>query len=228
MAIALSVKGLRVRHGPVEALHGIDLEFPAGAMTALVGRNGSGRSTLLNTLAGLVRPSRGVIVWRGRDITAWPADRRARAGLTLIPDRGGVFAGLSVADNLGLFAAGADRGPALDAFPVLARRLRQRAGTLSGGERQMLAVSRALLAPGEVLLLDELGQGLAPRVAARVYDVVADLAGSDRTVIVVERHTGATLARAETVYALSRGSVAFRGDPAEYLARTAARDHRRG
>ncbi|MFE3204934.1 ABC transporter ATP-binding protein [Embleya sp. NPDC055664] len=216
MPITLSVAGLRVRHGPVEALHGVDLDIPAGALTALVGRNGSGRSTLLDTLAGLVRPTAGTITWDGVDITAWPADRRARAGLTLIPERGGVFAGLSVADNLRLFADGRDTAPALTAFPVLADRLRQRAGTLSGGEQQMLAVSRALLTPARLLLLDELSQGLAPRVAAHLYDVVAGLATAERTVILVEQHTGEALRRAEVVYALSRGTITFGGDPTEY------------
>ncbi|MGW1994833.1 ABC transporter ATP-binding protein [Embleya sp. NPDC001921] len=216
MPIALSVTGLRVRFGPIEALHGVDLDFPSGAVTALVGRNGSGRSTLLNTLAGLVRPSAGRVVWHGADITAWPADRRAREGLTLIPERGGVFAGLTVADNLRLFADGADVEPALTAFPVLAERLSQRAGTLSGGEQQMLAVSRALLTPARLLLLDELSQGLAPRIAARLYEVVTTLATADRTVILVEQHTGEALERAEVVYALSRGTVTFRGDPTEY------------
>lgn len=216
MSIALSVTGLRVRYGPIEALHGVDLDFPSGAVTALVGRNGSGRSTLLNTLAGLVRPSAGRVVWNGTDITAWPADRRAREGLTLIPERGGVFAGLTVADNLRLFADGADVEPALTAFPILAERLSQRAGTLSGGEQQMLAVSRALLTPARLLLLDELSQGLAPRIAARLYEVVTTLATADRTVILVEQHTGEALERAEVVYALSRGTVTFRGDPSEY------------
>ncbi|MFE2865334.1 ABC transporter ATP-binding protein [Embleya sp. NPDC059259] len=216
MPIALSVTGLRVRYGPIEALHGVDLEFPAGAVTALVGRNGSGRSTLLNTLAGLIRPSTGRVLWNGVDITEWPADRRARAGLTLIPERGGVFAGLSVADNLKLFADGGDIGPALTAFPVLADRLTQRAGTLSGGEQQMLAVARALLTPTRLLLLDELSQGLAPRVAAHLYRVVTTLAAADRTVILVEQHTGEALTRAEVVYTLSRGTVTFRGDPTEY------------
>ncbi|MYS86510.1 ABC transporter ATP-binding protein [Embleya scabrispora] len=216
MPIALSVTGLRVRYGPIEALHGVDLEFPSGAVTALVGRNGSGRSTLLNTLAGLVRPSAGRVLWHGVDITGWPADRRARAGLTLIPERGGVFAGLTVADNLKLFADGGDIGPALAAFPILGDRLTQKAGTLSGGEQQMLAVGRALLTPTKLLLLDELSQGLAPRVAARLYEVVTTLADADRTVILVEQHTGEALDRAEVVYALSRGTITFRGDPTEY------------
>ncbi|WP_406287763.1 ABC transporter ATP-binding protein [Embleya sp. NBC_00896] len=218
MPIALAVKGLRVRHGPIEALHGVDLDFPAGAVTALVGRNGSGRTTLLDTLAGLVRPTAGLVTWNGADMTTWPADRRARAGLTLIPERGGVFAGLTVADNLHLFADGGDFAAALTAFPILGSRLGQRAGTLSGGEQQMLAVSRALLTPSKLLLLDELSQGLAPRVVAQLYEVVTSLAGTDRTVVLVEQHTGEALRRAEVVYALSRGTVTFRGDPTEFLA----------
>jgi branched-chain amino acid transport system ATP-binding protein len=231
MPIALSVKGLQVRYGPIEALHGVDLEFPAGAVTALVGRNGSGRTTLLNTLAGLVRPTFGTVTWHDRDITTWPADKRARAGLTLIPERGGIFAGLSVADNLAVFANGTngtarpqghDLEPALTAFPVLKARLTQKAGTLSGGEQHMLAVSRALLRPAKLLLLDELSQGLAPRVAAHLYEVVTNLATADRTVILVEQHTAEALRRAEVVYALSRGSVTFRGDPEEFVSHSQA------
>ncbi|MYW01965.1 ATP-binding cassette domain-containing protein [Streptomyces sp. SID3343] len=228
MPIAVSVNGLRVRYGPIEALHGVDLEFPAGAVTALIGRNGSGRTTLLNTLAGLVRPVAGTVTWLGEDITTWPADKRARAGVTLIPERGGIFPGLSVADNLTVFANGTDTTgrtqggdiePALAAFPVLEARLAQKARTLSGGEQQMLAVSRALLRPAKLLLLDELSQGLAPRIAGRLYEVVADLATADRTVILVEQHTGEALHRAEVVYTLSRGSVTFRGDPTEFRSR---------
>ncbi|WP_436773696.1 ABC transporter ATP-binding protein [Yinghuangia sp. YIM S09857] len=217
MPVSLSLHDVRVRYGPVEALHGIDLAFPEGAVTALLGRNGAGRSTLLRTLAGLLTPSSGRIEWNGRDITRRTAAERARDGLALIPDGHGVFAGLSVRDNLRVFADTDTIDPALDAFPVLRKRLGQRAGTLSGGEQQMLAVSRALLRPSRVLLLDELSQGLAPRVVAQLYDVVSELAAGQRTVVLVEQYAGEALRRADVVYVLRRGQVAFKGEPDELL-----------
>ncbi|NUU24163.1 MAG: ABC transporter ATP-binding protein [Streptomycetaceae bacterium] len=217
MPVALALHDLRVRYGPVEALHGIDLAFPAGAVTAVLGRNGAGRSTLLRTLAGLLSPATGRIEWDGRDITRWTASERARHGLALIPDGHGVFAGLPVRDNLRVFAGGGPVDPALDAFPVLRTRLGQRAGTLSGGEQQMLAVSRALLRPSRVLLLDELSQGLAPRVVAQLYEVVTQLAAGNRTVVLVEQYAGEALRRADVAYVLRRGRVAFAGEAGELL-----------
>ncbi|MEU8132572.1 ABC transporter ATP-binding protein [Streptodolium elevatio] len=217
MPVSLALHDVRVRYGPVEALHGVDLAFPAGAVTALLGRNGAGRSTLLRTLAGLLSPTTGRIEWDGRDVTRWTASERARDGLALIPDGHGVFAGLSVRDNLRVFASADTIDPALDAFPVLRKRLGQRAGTLSGGEQQMLAVSRALLRPSRVLLLDELSQGLAPRVVAQLYDVVSELAAGQRTVVLVEQYAGEALRRADVAYVLRRGRVAFAGEPGELL-----------
>ncbi|MDI2126368.1 ABC transporter ATP-binding protein [Yinghuangia seranimata] len=218
MPTALSLHGVRVSYGPVEALHGVDLAFPDGAVTALLGRNGAGRSTLLRTLAGLLTPTAGRIEWDGRDITRWTAAERARDGLALIPDGKGVFGGLSVRDNLTVFAGGAtDITPALDAFPVLRKRLAQRAGTLSGGEQQMLAVSRALLRPSRVLLLDELSQGLAPRVVGQLYEVVTQLAAEKRAVVLVEQYAGEALRRADVAYVLRRGQVAFAGEPGELM-----------
>lgn len=218
MPAALALRGVRVRYGPVEALHGVDLAFPAGAVTALLGRNGAGRSTVLRTLAGLLSPVAGTIEWEGRDVTRWTASERARDGLALIPDGHGVFAGLPVRDNLRVFAGGNSVDPALDAFPILRKRLGQRAGTLSGGEQQMLAVSRALLRPSRVLLLDELSQGLAPRVVAQLYEVVTQLAAGQRTVVLVEQYAGEALRRADVAYVLRRGQVAFAGEPEELLA----------
>ncbi|MCF2532994.1 ABC transporter ATP-binding protein [Yinghuangia soli] len=218
MPVSLALRGVRVRYGPVEALHGVDLAFPAGAVTALLGRNGAGRSTVLRTLAGLLSPAAGRVEWDGRDVTGWTASERARDGMALIPDGHGVFAGLPVRDNLLVFAGGNPVDPALDAFPVLRKRLGQQAGTLSGGEQQMLAVSRALLRPSRVLLLDELSQGLAPRVVAQLYDVVGQLAaGGQRTVVLVEQYAGEALRRADVAYVLRRGRVAFAGEPGELL-----------
>src|SRR5690348_12439897 len=144
--IELALRDIRVGYGAVEVLHGIDLDIPRGALTALLGPNGAGKTTLLSVLAGLQPLRSGSILWDGRDVTGAAADARARAGMTLIPERRGVFSELSVAENLEIFAAAdGSTAAAIDAFPVLGQRFAQRAGSLSGGEQQMLAMSRALL-----------------------------------------------------------------------------------
>jgi branched-chain amino acid transport system ATP-binding protein len=215
MSPAAALRGVRVRYGAVEALHGVDLTFGRGAVTALLGRNGAGRTTVLRALAGTVRPVAGRVEVGGTDVTRWTAARRARAGVALVPDRGGVFAGLSVRENLQVFAAGGSYEPALAAFPGLRGRLGLRAGAMSGGEQQMLALARVLVRPSRLLLLDELSQGLAPRVVARLYDVVSELADGTRSVVLVEQYAGEALRRADVVYVLRRGAVAFAGEPAE-------------
>ena len=174
----LALDALRVRYGPLEALHGVSLGFSQGEVTAVLGRNGAGKSTLLRAVAGYLRPSSGRVLWQGSDITRSSIGRRAAAGVMLIPDEGGVFRTLSVRENLELFAAGGDLTPAYDAFPDLRGLARRRAALLSGGEQQMLALSRALLAPWRLLLVDELSHGLAPLLAARLYGVLATLAAA--------------------------------------------------
>jgi branched-chain amino acid transport system ATP-binding protein len=216
MSLELSLRGLRAGYGAVEVLHGIDLDVPAGALTALLGPNGAGKTTLLSTVAGLLPVRGGRIDWAGRDLGATPPDERARAGMMLIPERRGIFATLSVRDNLEVFAGrGEDLAPALDAFPVLGRRLDQLAGSLSGGEQQMLAMSRALLGRPRLLLLDEISLGLAPRVTRQLFDVVGELAGAGTTVVLVEQYLDDALRLADVVYVLARGEVAFAGEPAE-------------
>jgi branched-chain amino acid transport system ATP-binding protein len=186
----LTIDALRVRYGPLEALHGVSLAIEPGCVTAVVGRNGAGKSTLLRTIAGHLRPAAGRIVWQGSDITRASLSRRAVAGLMLIPDEGGVFRGLTVQENLELFATAATRdlAPAFEAFPDLRTLSRRRAALLSGGEQQMLALSRALLAPWQLLMVDELSHGLAPHLATHLYAVLADLVGAhpDRTVLLAE------------------------------------------
>ena len=216
MSIELSIRGLRVGYGPVEVLHGIDLDVPAGALTALLGPNGAGKTTLLSVVAGLLPARSGHIRWAERDVVGTPADDLARAGMMLIPERRGIFATLSVRDNLEVFAGrGADLSAAIDAFPILGQRLQQLAGSLSGGEQQMLAMSRALLGQPRLLLLDEISLGLAPRVTRLLFDVVAGLAESGVTVVLVEQYLSDALRLADLVYVLSRGEVAFAGEPAE-------------
>ncbi|MQY13162.1 High-affinity branched-chain amino acid transport ATP-binding protein LivF [Streptomyces sp. RB5] len=214
MTVEIRLAGARVRYGPLEALHGVDLPVPAGRLTVLTGRNGSGRSTALRALAGTVTLSAGRVLWRGTDVTRLPAYARARRGMCLTPDTGAVFASLTVAENLAL--AGGDPSPALTAYPALARLLPRRAGTLSGGEQRMLAVSRALLSPARLLLFDEPAQGMSADVAARTHALLGELARAGRTVVVAEQSLPPKLAAAASVvHELRRGTVVFSGEPQE-------------
>ncbi|MDI3388839.1 ATP-binding cassette domain-containing protein [Streptomyces sp. B-S-A8] len=215
MSAELELRHARVRYGPLEALHGVDLAVAGGAVTVLTGRNGSGRTTVLRALAGTVPLSGGAVAWRGRDVTRLTAHARAALGLALVPDREAVFGSLSVAENLRLAARRAELGPALDTYPELRPLLSRAAGTLSGGEQRMLAVARALLSPAEVLLLDEPAQGMSPTVAARTYALLAALPA---TVLLAEQSLPAALRsapRAVVVHELRRGTVVFSGEAAE-------------
>ncbi|MFG2798860.1 ABC transporter ATP-binding protein [Streptomyces pseudovenezuelae] len=215
----LSLRRARVRYGPLEALHGIALTAPGPGLTVLLGRNGSGRTTALRALAGTVPLTDGSVVWDGVDVTRVPAYERARRGLCLVPERRAVFGSLTVRENLELAAPAPDLSLALDAYPQLAPLLPRRAGTLSGGEQRMLALSRALLARARVVLVDEPAQGMSPTVAARTY---ALLAGLDACVVVAEqRLPPVSHDRTTIVYELRRGAVVFSGEAAELRPRRA-------
>ena len=220
MSIELALRGVRVGYGAVEVLHGIDLDVPAGTLTALLGPNGAGKTTLLSAVAGLLPLRAGTIHWARRDVAGMATDERSRNGMLLIPERRGIFGSLTVHDNLEVFAGrAADLTTAFNAFPVLAERLGQQAGSLSGGEQQMLAMSRALLCKPNLLLLDEISLGLAPRVTRLLFDVVRDLAEAGTTVVMVEQYLSDALRLADIVYVLSRGEVAFAGEASELDAR---------
>ncbi|MDQ1044250.1 ATP-binding cassette domain-containing protein [Streptomyces sp. V4I2] len=224
MTVALELRHARVRYGPLEALHGVTLAAPGPGLTVLLGRNGSGRTTVLRALAGTVPLSGGAVLWDGTDVTRVPAFERARRGLCLVPERQAVFASLTVRENLELAAPAPDI--ALDAYPQLAPLLERRAGTLSGGEQRMLALSRALLARARVVLVDEPAQGMSPAVAARTYTLLASL---DACVVVAEQRLPPVLHhQAAVVYELRRGSVLFSGEAAEFRRREAADRTARG
>jgi branched-chain amino acid transport system ATP-binding protein len=212
---ALRMSGLRVRYGALEALHGIDLAFPARGVTLLLGLNGAGKTTLLNTIAGLLRPATGTLeadLGRMADLSRMAAADRANAGITLVPDGGGAFGRLTVAENLDLFAGrGGDRQAALAMFPELERHLTRRAGTLSGGEQQMVALSRAALTPWRLLLVDELSHGLAASLATRSYELLAEKAHGPRSVVLAEPNSRHLLHLADHVVVLRRGEVSFTG-----------------
>lgn len=207
----ISLRNARVRYGPLEALHGVTLAAPGPGLTVLLGRNGSGRTTVLRALAGTVPLSGGAVVWDGADVTRVPAHERARRGLCLVPERRAVFGSLTVRENLELTAP--DFASALDAYPLLRPLLPRRADTLSGGEQRVLALSRSLLARARVVLADEPAQGMSPAVAARTY---AMLGGLDACVVVAEQRVPPGLRGATAlVYELRRGSLVFGGEAAE-------------
>ncbi|MEU7512503.1 ATP-binding cassette domain-containing protein [Streptomyces sp. NPDC042898] len=212
MSVEMELRAARVRYGPLEALHGLDLPVPAATVTVLLGRNGAGRTTALRALAGTVRLSSGRVLWRGADVTRLPPHERARRGLCFVPDLRAVYEGLTVAENLALTAPGAP-APYPELIPLLSRP----AGTLSGGERRMLALSRALLGPARVVLVDEPSLGMAPPVAARTYGLLAALAVEHgAAVVLAEQRVPDGLPRGSLVHELRRGSRAACGEPSEF------------
>lgn len=215
MTAGIDVIHVRAGYGAVEALHDVTVSFPLGSVVALLGRNGAGKSSLLRVVAGTLAVDSGRVTWHGRDITEFSPHQRAAAGLTVVPDDPNVFLDLSVAENLALFGDGASPEPVYAAFPELSGKGRQRASTLSGGERQMLALGGLLLRPGAALLLDEVSRGLSASAIERLYRVLDDLATPDRTIVVVEQYHPDILRRADLIYVLSRGALAWAGERSE-------------
>ncbi|MFE1291856.1 ATP-binding cassette domain-containing protein [Streptomyces sp. NPDC058751] len=217
--MSIALRGARVRYGPLEALHGVSLAAPASGLTVLLGRNGSGRTTVLRALAGTVPLASGAVVWDGADVTRLPAFERARRGLRLVPERRAVFGSLTVRENLELGGAGLPA--ALEAYPELAPLLPRRAGTLSGGERRMLALARVLAARARVVLVDEPAQGMSPAVAARTYALLGAL---DACVVIAEQRLPPGLreraGRTTYVHELRRGAVVFSGEATETAVRS--------
>ena len=213
----LRLEGVCAGYGRVEVLRSIDLTVPAGAAVALLGANGAGKTTLLRVAAGLLTPTQGRILIDGRPVERSRAHARARAGLCLIPEGRGIFRPLTVEENIAMFAGGRGLRAAVDrvtaAFPVLGERLAQRAGTLSGGQQQMLAVSRALLSDAPLVLADELSVGLAPLVVEEIFAAIHDLRRRGRSLLVVEQYVDRALDLADYVYILHKGEVVFVGEP---------------
>jgi branched-chain amino acid transport system ATP-binding protein len=215
----LEIADLAMRYGRIEALRGIDLTVAAGELVALVGANGAGKSTLLHVIAGLQPASRGRIEFAGADITKLPAEARVRLGIVQVPEGRQVFSSLSVEDNLRLGAftrrrAEADAGleAAYDRFPILRERRRSPAGALSGGQQQMLAIARALMARPRLLLLDEPSMGLSPLLVDEIFEAVLRLRAEGTTVFLVEQNAAAALSVADRGYVLETGRVILAGD----------------
>jgi branched-chain amino acid transport system ATP-binding protein len=226
----LTVRGLSLAYDGIVAVRALDLDIAAGERVAVIGANGAGKSTTLKGLAGLMRPRAGTIRLHGEDITARPAHDRVRRGISLVPEGRGVFARLTVAENLDMGAylrADADLASDLERcyamFPRLRERREQLAGTLSGGEQQMLAIARALMSRPALLLLDEPSMGLAPIVTARIFEAIADIAESGVAVLLVEQNARAALELADRGYVLESGEVTSTGPARDLLASAAVR-----
>ena len=218
----LEVRDLHVSYGRLTALTGVDLVVPAGALVAMLGPNGAGKSTLLKAIAGLVG-GKGEIRVAGERVDKLPANRRAKKGICLIPEGRGIFPALTVSENLKLALNGSasEGGPerVFEEFPVLAERRTQLAGTLSGGEQQMLALARAVGSDPTLLMADELSLGLAPKIVAQINDLLKALHEKDqRTILMVEQYATHALRVADLVYILGRGKLVWAGEPDELRA----------
>jgi branched-chain amino acid transport system ATP-binding protein len=218
MSVEVELRAARVRYGPLEALHGVDLAFPAGRVSVLIGRNGAGRTTALHAIAGAVPLSSGRCLWQGDDVSGLPAYRRARLGLAFVPSEHAVFGSLTVAENLGSSTTRAADAEVEQTFPELLPLLDRRAETLSGGQQQLVALCRALLRHPRLLVLDEPDRGLAPAVVARLHQRLLEVAVEGRTVVLAAQTLPATLTAAGVVHVLHRGRVAFSGEPGELAA----------
>ena len=224
MSAALEVEGLSVAYGKVEALQRASLRVAEGSIVTVIGPNGAGKTTLLGAIMGLL-PSRGTVRYAGAALERTPTEDRVELGMCLVPERRELFAGMSVEDNLrlgafhrrrdGARAIAADVAEVYARFPRLQERSRQLAGTLSGGERQMLALGRALMAKPRLLLLDEPSLGLAPRMVREIFRIIADLKRTGVSMLLVEQNACAALQVADYGYVLETGEIALQGAAAE-------------
>jgi branched-chain amino acid transport system ATP-binding protein len=217
-------------YGKIEALHGVSLSVAEGEIVSLIGANGAGKSTLLMTLCGNPRASSGSIRYRGEELSGQPTSRIMRKGIAVVPEGRRVFARLTVEENLAMggFFAGDELGArlenALQLFPRLRERLQQRAGTLSGGEQQMLAIARALMSAPRLLLLDEPSLGLAPLVIQQIFEVIAQLRRDGVTIFLVEQNANQALKLADRGYVLESGRIILEGEASQLLHDPRVRD----
>jgi branched-chain amino acid transport system ATP-binding protein len=222
----LVVESLDVFHGDARALDGVSLQVAEGTIVAIVGANGAGKSSLIRTIAGQHRPARGRIVYRGDDIAGWPSHRVCDHGIGQVPEGRQVFPTLTVAENLATGAmlprARAGRARNLERvlalFPILAERSGQAAGTLSGGEQQMLAIGRCLMGAPELVMFDEPSLGLAPAVVQAVLATVRELNREGLTCVLVEQNVAVSLRLADQAYVLENGRITLAGSGAALLA----------
>jgi branched-chain amino acid transport system ATP-binding protein len=222
----LEVKGLQVSYGGIRAVKGIDLAVAPGELVTLIGANGAGKTTTLKALAGLLKPASGTILYNGADITARPAHELVRQGLALVPEGRGVFGRLTVDENLAMGAysrddtarVAADFDRVYGLLPRLAERRRQLAGTLSGGEQQMLAIGRAIMSRPQLLLLDEPSMGLAPLMVHRIFETIRAVAAEGATLLLVEQNAKLALETCHRGYVMESGLITAAGSAAGLLA----------
>ena len=215
----LSLNGVHAGYAGTKVLRGIDLDVPASSVVALLGPNGAGKTTLLRIASGLLTPTSGTVTIDGRDVTGMSPNRLVAHGVCHVPEGRGVFPSLSVRDNLILQAAAGEESPAIEravsAFPRLGERLAQLAGTMSGGEQQMLALARTYVQQPSFVLLDEVSMGLAPKIVDEIFEFLSVLARQGVALLLVEQYVTRALAVADYVYLLNRGELSFAGEPGE-------------
>jgi branched-chain amino acid transport system ATP-binding protein len=227
----LAVEGLDAYYGLSHVLFGVTLEAAPGEVVALLGRNGAGKSTTLRSIMGLLPPRAGRVVFRGQDVTGWPPHRVCRLGVGFVPEDRRIFPDLTVGENLEVGRRAGRGGDAAswtperlyDFFPVLGDRRRQKGGTLSGGEQQMLAIARTLMGNPEILLLDEPSEGLAPVVVRALLDRLAALKGRGQTILLSEQNLKFATRLADRAYILEQGHVRYSGTIVDLMANESIR-----
>lgn len=216
---ALSLKGITSGYGTTTIVRNIDLTIEAGSVTALLGPNGAGKSTLLKTMSGLIRPMSGSVMIDGHDVSSLAPNKRANLGLCHIPEGRGIFPSMTVKENLELQAKPGEQSIAIEkgiaAFPILGERLMQRAGTMSGGQQQMLSMARAYTQNPRVILVDEGSLGLAPIVVDEIFSFLAGVAAAGAALLIVDQFVARALALATSAYVMTRGEIVFAGTSAE-------------
>lgn len=221
----LSIKDCHIRYGHIHAVKGVSFEVNEGEIVTLIGANGAGKSTILNTIAGLYHPSEGSIEFRGEDISKTPPAKIVRKGISLTPEGRRIFPGLSVFENLlmGSFirkdrdAIGNELEIVYHHFPILKERLNQAAGTLSGGEQQMLSIGRSLMSRPKILMLDEPSLGLAPLLVEQIFKIISDIHREGTTILIVEQKAYLALELAQRGYVIETGNIILEGSTEELL-----------
>lgn len=226
MADMLEIKDIHVYYGAIHAIKGVSLTVRQGEIVTLIGSNGAGKSTTLRTVSGLLKPKEGDILFEGESIAGRPAQTIVKAGISQVPEGRRIFANMTVLENLELGAYSRDDSDGIEAdmnmvfekFPRLLERKEQAAGTLSGGEQQMLAMGRALMSRPRLLLLDEPSMGLAPLLIREIFNIIVDINKAGTTVLLVEQNANMALSIAHRAYVLETGRIALSGDAKELAA----------
>lgn len=220
----LKINNLAVSYGMIQAVHGVSFDVKPGEIVTLIGANGAGKTTILRTISGLIRPKSGQILFESQDVTKTPPQKIVAAGLSQVPEGRHVFSGLSVMENLEMGAylrkddgLKADYEQVFEKFPVLKERRNQDAATLSGGEQQMLAMGRALMSKPKLLLLDEPSMGLAPIFIKEIFSIIQEINAQGTTVLLIEQNAKMALSVAHRGYVLETGKIVLSGTGAELL-----------